>query len=796
MFAVLYVFATANNLNPASVSLKGNIKNTKNEPIIGASVYVTELKTGAVTDVNGNYEIDNLPDKNLLVQVSSVGYKTIAEVVPLASVRHKNFTLEETIIEINEVAVTGQANAIKQSKTPSPISVVSHKTLIQGSSTNLIDAIANQPGISQITTGAGISKPVIRGLGYNRLIVMNDGVRQEGQQWGDEHGIEIDENDVDKVEILKGPASLMYGSDAMAGVINFISAPILPEGTMQLNLLGNYQTNNGLYAFSGNFAGHKKSFVWDFRYSNKAAHDYKNRDDGYVFNSGFSENATSALLGINKVWGYSHLTLSAYNLTPGMVEGERDETTGKFIKEVASGNNVEEAIADNSDFLSYTKQTPYQKINHYKAALNSNILIGNGFLKSTFGFQQNRRREFEEVLTPDEASLYFKENTFSYDVHYEFPEINLWKMTTGVNGMYQHSMNLGEEFLIPEFHLFDAGGFFMFSRQFSNINLSGGIRFDNRHLETNSLYLNDAEEVVPAGTAGAIEKFAPINENFNGLSGSIGTAWEIDKRWNMKLNVSRGYRAPNISELSSNGVHEGTLRYETGNKNLKSENSLQFDYELGFTNKHVSAHLNLFSNIIDNYIYSRKLTNAAGTDSIADGVPVFQFNQDKVMLTGGEFVLDIHPHPLDWLHFENSFSYVNGQFTNATDSTKYLPFSPAPKWNSTLKAEINLHKKYLANTYCSVGIDHNFAQNHIFSAYNTETATPTYTLLNASIGTDLLISKQKVSLYITGQNLTDVAYQSHLSRLKYAPENYATGRSGVYNMGRNISIKMIIPVNL
>jgi len=138
--------------------------------------------------------------------------------------------LEETIIEINEIAVTGQASATQAVKTPTPISVITRNELQQQGATNIIDAISSQPGISQITTGSGISKPVIRGLGYNRIVVMNDGIRQEGQQWGDEHGIEIDESEVDRVEILKGPASLMYGSDAMAGVINFLSAPILPEG--------------------------------------------------------------------------------------------------------------------------------------------------------------------------------------------------------------------------------------------------------------------------------------------------------------------------------------------------------------------------------------------------------------------------------------------------------------------------------------------------------------------------------------------------------------------------------------
>jgi iron complex outermembrane recepter protein len=795
LFVVVCLFTTANNISAAN-SLKGSIKNTKNEPVTGASVYFPELKTGAVTDVNGYYEINNLPAKTLLVQIISLGYKSITEPLALNHLSQKDFTLEETVVEINEIAVTGQANAIKQSKTPSPVSVVSHDEIMQKSSTNIIDALAQQPGVSQITTGSGISKPVIRGLGYNRVIVLNDGVRQEGQQWGDEHGIEIDGNDVGKVEILKGPASLMYGSDAMAGVINFLPSPILPQGVKKLELMANYQTNNGLSALSADYAGHINSFVWSARYSIKAAHDYKNSYDGYVFNSGFKENAASALLGINKSWGYSHLTLSTYNLTPGMVEGERDSLTGKFLKQVVDNGEVSDAIADKTDFLSYNKQVPYQKVNHLKAVWSNNIIVGDGFLKSVFGFQQNNRKEFEDALAPDVEALFFKQNTYNYDVHYQFPEKNKLNVTVGVNGMYQHSMNLGEEFLIPEFQLFDAGGFFVFNKDFGKLDLTGGLRFDNRSLTTKALYLNADEEVTNAGAVDAVQKFAALDKNFNGVSGSLGLAWELNDKWNMKFNLSRGYRAPNVSELSSNGVHEGTLRYETGNSQLKSENSLQVDYEVAFVNEHISARLNLFSNTIDNFIFSRKLTGAGGTDSIADDVPVFQFYQDKAVLTGGEFTLDIHPHPLDWLHFENSISYVNAQFVNQPDSMKYLPFTPAPKWNSDLRAEINMHSKLLNNSYCSLGFEYNFAQNHVFSAYNTETATPGYFLLNASLGTDVIVGKQKFSVYLNGDNLTDVAYQNHLSRLKYAPENYATGRTGVYNMGRNVSVKVVVPVML
>jgi iron complex outermembrane receptor protein len=788
----------ADNVGNLHTNLIGKITDTHGEPMIGVTVYFPELKTGTITDDLGNYKIDNLPKRTMLVQIAALGYKLIAESIDLKTSKTKDFVLTESVVEINEVVVTGQSGATQMIKMPTSVSILTQKELQQHSSTNLIDAISSQPGISQITTGSGISKPVIRGLGYNRVVVLNDGVRQEGQQWGDEHGIEMDENEVSRVEILKGPASLMYGSDAMAGVINFFSAPILSQGKMKFNALANYQTNSGLMAYSLNFAGHKKALVWDVRYSNKQAHAYQNKQDGYVYNSGFSENALSGLLGISSWWGYSHLNISTYHLTPGIVEGDRDSATGQFIKPVELENGTAgETIAGNSDFMLYKNLMPYQQVKHYKAVWNNNILIGEGSLKATVGYQQNRRQEFAEVLTPNDYGLYFLLHTVSYDVHYLLPEKNGFEISFGTNGMYQNSLNKGIEFLVPEYRLFDAGLFVIGKKSWGKLNVSGGLRYDNRFETGEALYLNAKGEKTTSTDAASTLRFAGFSSNFGGISGSLGATYQLSENWNTKLNLSRGFRAPNISELGSNGVHEGTLRYEIGDPKLKSESSLQLDYELGYNTEHVSAKINFFANNISNYIFSRKLSSNLGGDSITDGVPAYKFNSGNAQLVGGEATIDIHPHPLDWLHFENSFSMVNAQLQHQSDSTKYLPFTPASKWKSDIRADFDELSKYMKNCFLSLGLEYYFKQEKIYSAFNTETITPAYTLLNASVGGDIVIKNKTVcSLYFSGSNLADIVYQSHLSRLKYSALNNVTGRMGVYNMGRNISFKLVIPVDL
>ena len=683
------------------------------------------------------------------------------------TIKHNPIT--ESDVKLSEVVITGLTGSQKLKQSPSPISVISPRQLEAQPSTNIIDALAHQPGISQVTTGSSISKPVIRGLGYNRVVVVNDGIRQEGQQWGDEHGIEIDSYSVHSAEIQKGPASLMYGSDAMAGVIIFHSSPTLPIGEMSANVSTGYQTNNGLFDYSLNFAGNKGGFVWNSRYSGKMAHAYQNKYDGYVFGSSFREQAFSQLLDYNYRLGHTHLTLDYYHITPGLVEGERDETTGELV------------VPDGYNLKGYGKPMPYQQIHHYKAVLDNSWFLGDGNLKLLLGYQQNRRQEFEEEENPNECGLDFMLHTVNYDLHYLSPEMNKWKFAVGINGMWQQSINKGTEYLVPAYRLFDYGIFATMSKEIGRLNISGGLRFDQRHLNSEALEEDDTL------------RFQAFKRNFSALTGSIGMTYELSNNWNVKLNLSRGFRAPNISELGSNGVHEGTMRYELGNKDLKAEHSWQVDLGLDYNSTFVSAQLALFANRIDNYIFIHKLADADGHEIITDNTPTYQFAASDARILGGEVRVDVHPLP--HLHIGNSFSYVNSVQLHQSSTSKYLPQTPAPRWNGDVKYEFICGGRTFDNTFLKFVVDCNLRQNHFYAANNTETATPSYTLLNLYAGTDIKSrGKRLLSLYLSGENLTNRAYQSHLSRLKYLDKNVVTGRTGVYNMGRNFSVKVVVPI--
>lgn len=783
----LSLFYTADSQVKIRPTVSGKITDTKTgEPLAGASVTIEDAKLGTVTDSTGRYFLRNVPVGHHLIEVSFTGYSSVLEHLDIIADKELNISLTSSIIEYQAVTVTGVSTSTSIRKTPVPITIVRQDELLQTPSTNIIDALSKQAGISQVGTGPAISKPVIRGLGFNRVVVINDGIRQEGQQWGEEHGIEIDESSVNRVEILKGPASLMYGSDALAGVINIISNVPVAEGTVKGNVLGNYQNNNHLYTTHAGIGGKQNGFGWNAYGSLRSAGDYKNEYDGKVLNSPFNEKNYGAFVGLNKSWGYSRLLWNSFNQDLGVIEGERDELTGKFL--VFAGT-PEERIATENDLQSRKPLPPFQKVNHNKFILDNNFNIDNSRLKIILGYQDNKRKEFAEVEEQQQNNpeLFFDLKTTIYNVHWVLPEKNKWRTTIGFNGLSQHNENRGKEEIIPDYRFSDAGLFIYSQGFFNNYTLSGGFRFDNRSI--------DSKEEIDNGTT----KFEAFKKSFSNFSGGIGISYEPSQTVTLKANIGRGFRAPNLAELASNGAHEGTNRWEYGSKNLKSEQSLQLDGEVDLNNEHLTLGMNVFYNRINNYIFYRRLNSVFGGDSIVvddngEELQSFQFDQSNARLYGFEISLDLHPHPLDWLHFENKLSFVRGKFNNNIFESDNLPQIPAPRWLSELRADFKKAGKNFRNFYIMMEADNNLKQENAFYAYNTETATPGYTLLNVGVGTDLANKNKTVfSIHLSVNNITDKAYQNHLSRLKYTAMNAMTGRRGVFNMGRNFSIKLNVP---
>ena len=779
------------------------------EAIPGVIIYIPDLKVSAVTDTGGHYKITNLPKRTFLVQVTILGYTTITEDVDFSSVTQKDFAMKQSATLGNEVVITGVSQATETKMSPVPITSIDHMYIQQNLYSNAIDAIVKVPGVNAVTTGPNVSKPFIRGLGYNRILTLFDGQRQEGQQWGDEHGIEVDQYNIDRMEVIKSPASLMYGSDALAGVVSIFPTPVAPEGKITGNILNEYQTNNGLIGNSLLFTGNSNGISWLVRGSHKMAEDYQNHIDGRNYNTAFQETDAFASIGINKSWGYSHLNFSLFDDLQEIPDGSRDSATGKFTKQISEADTVREIVPAN-ELSTYQIGTLHQHVQLYRVYDNSEFLLDNGSrLDISLGFEESIRREYSHPTAPDVAGLYLVLNSYTYDTRYFFTEKNGWKPVIGINGMYQtNNSSNGTEAIVPSYSLLDAGGFGVITKSFHNLEISGGLRYDVRSFNNDAMYIktnpSDGFGMFVTGndTVGAGKPFYSYKTTFSGFTGSLGLSYTISDKMIVKANVAKGFRAPNIAEISSNGVHPGTNFYQIGNLNFKPEFSLQEDIGLEYTSKILEASIDFFNNNISNYIFDEQLLNSKGHDSVVvPGTTTFKFVASQAQLYGGEISLDIHL--TKWLHFENAAAIVNsinlGDGIRAvTDSTKYLPFTPPFHFVSDLRATFNKKYTHIAHIFAKVEVVYYAAQNHAFLAYGTETPTPPYSLLNCGLGTDITNKTGKAicTLSIMGNNLLDGSYQDHLSRLKYFGYNYVTQHAGMYNMGRNIGFKLLIPLDL
>jgi iron complex outermembrane receptor protein len=726
------------------------------EPLPGAAVTIPDLRLSEITNQNGEFSFKNIPGRGrFLIEIKYIGYKTISQALDLGSSTSIVFALQPSVIEAHEVVVTGTALTSDNRKNSTNVTSISKNELINRPSSNLIDALARTTGISQVTTGAGVSKPVIRGLSYNRVVTLVDGAKQEGQQWGDEHGIEVDQYNTGKVEVLRGAASLLYGSDALGGVINILDP--LPPGVGQVKgeLLTSYSTNNGQTGSSLMLEGNQNGFYWRTRGSYKNAFSY-DTPDGRIPNTGLNENDLSGQVGFNKSWGFANLTLSSFRTKLGLPDFPKNEA-GQF--EDANGNIFTPTQLKDRDLL-----LPYQDVRHYKAALNSNILLGQGHLRATLAYQDNQRREFEETKT--DPSLYFNLKTYSYDLKYYLGSRNGWEPVLGVSGSFQDNANKAEEKLIPNYTSADFGAFAYFKKNWAKNTLNFGARLDFRKI--NGVQMEE----------GGVLKFSDFSNNFSNLSGALGFTHEFTDHLSLKANLGSAFRAPNIAELSAEGVHEGTFRYEVGNTDLKPEKSYYGDVSLEFDTDKLHAAVSAYNNYIDNYIYYRQI-NGEILDVDGTNYPVFRYVQDNANLYGAEASLTLHP--VELIHFDNSFSYTIGR-NRATHTD--LPFIPAARLRNELRFEPAFSFKSLKNSYLSLELVNVFKQS-LIDVF--ETPTDAYSLVNIGIGTSFMLNMQQVRVNVSANNIFDKAYTDHLSRLKY---------EGILNQGRNISFGLYVPFSI
>ncbi|MGB5662250.1 TonB-dependent receptor [Eudoraea sp.] len=745
LLSILFVLFYFNS--KAQCTLMGNISaEDSNTPLEQVSVYMPQLEKGTVTGSNGEFVMNNLPVGTYKIVASYMGYQTYSSTITLTQgTITLDIVLSPSAIEMEEVIVSTPFHKL-QRENVMKVEQAAVESLRKMGAITLSDGITNIPGVESVSTGVGIGKPVIRGLSSNRVLVYSQGIRLENQQFGDEHGLGISAAGVESVEVIKGPASLLYGSDALGGVLYLNPEQFANINSTKGDINLNYFTNTqGVNANAGfKTSGEKFKFLVRGAYTSHA--DYKGGNSLRVTNSRFNEFDLKTALG--------------YQL-------------GKFKTELRYNlNSSDLGIPEDIGIqdLGRTPMSPYQEINSHILSSKSDLFFNNSSLRITLGYILNNRKEFEEEedveippTSPDDLkpALDMKLSTFSYNVQYNLPTLGRLQTIAGLQGMSQDNKNFGEEVLIPNAITNDIGLLATSHIHFEKSDVQLGIRFDNRTIK--------GEETGIVGEEGYI---AQLDRNFNSFNAALGYRIDFLKNFIGRINLASGFRAPNLAELTSNGVHEGTNRFEIGNPNLKNEKNLQIDIALEYGSQHFEFFANGFYNIISDYIFIEP------NGEFVDNNPVYNYIQQDANLYGGEIGFHFHPHPLDWLHVQSSFESVIGQL----DNDDYLPLIPANKLSNTLRLEFNNSQKWITDGYTFITLNTIFDQNRVATF---ETSTMGYNLLNAGFGASLKLFKQDVELMVTALNILNKDYISHLSRLKV---------DDISNIGRNINIGLSIPL--
>lgn len=801
-------------LKPQAQTVGGTVKDAVTlQPIPGCSISLINTTIGTTCTSEGKFTL-TLPKNatSARIAVSSLGYAS--DTIHITSAKSTYLiTLKPTAGALGEVVVTGVSKATLARESPVPVSVVSTKKIEQSAESNIIDVFAkNVPGLNAVKTGPNISKPFIRGLGYNRVLTLYDGIRQEGQQWGDEHGLEVDAFNIEKGEVIKGPSSLIYGSDAMAGVVSLLPAmAVHTDRTIRGKFFSEYQSNNGLAGNGLRLTYGNEHWSIALRGSYRIAKNYTNNIDGRVYNTGFREANASASLKHISDNGFSVLNFTLYNNVQGVPDGSRDSLTRKFTKQIFEGN-VDDVtmrpIVSDEELNAYRLSPLHQHIQHYRIYANNHYQLGNGEVDFLLGVQQNVRREFNHPAAPRQAGMFVRLNTINYAFSYNAPAVSNIDITTGFNGMYQSNKNkTATDFPIPDYNLFDAGGYVHAKWKLNNWTVSGGARYDTRILRGNDFYTyinaatGFAHQVFPPDTAGVYLQFSNFKRTFTGISMSLGTTYQFNNEVSLKANIARGYRAPNITEFASNGLDPGAHIIYLGNRNFIPEFSLQQDIGTDIIYKTFSLSASVFHNYIQNYIYLAQVTDANG-DPLTDaqGNKTYQYEQAAAQLYGVEAAFSLHPVFLKGFSFDNSFSVIYGYNKKEVYKSKgvngeFLPLIPPMKVLSSVNQTIKTKSKIIEAINLKAEAEMNAAQNRYLALNETEKATPGFSLFSFSINTQINYPKNNpLQFQVQVNNIFDKSYQSNLSRLRYF-EYYTKspgGHLGIYNMGRNICLKLIM----
>ena len=722
-----------------TVSAQGRISGkvfdaVSHEPMPFVNVYLPEYQKGIQTNGEGDFELSNLPSGKVLIQFSHIGYQTVSKTLLTEDEKiGLQIGMTPAFITTEEVVVSGgtystqHENAIK-------IDLLKSRDIEQAGTPSFIDALAQMPGVDLISKGPGVAKPVIRGLSMTNVLMLNNGVKMENFQFSENHPFLVDEFGTDRIEIIKGPASLLYGSDAIGGVINVVKEKPAPVG----KIIGGYHTQyhsntRGIVSNLG-LKGSTEQFYWGLRGGLKSHADYRDGNNQHVPNSRFNEYSLKANAGWNNSLGLFRLYYDLNRPKIGM-------TVGDVIPLIHENGRENKCW--------------YQDLTNHLISSRNTLVIHNYKVDVNAAYQMNNRKLQTDDSKPVFEMVDMDLNTLSYEVKTYFPTKSTSEYILGIQGANKTNRNHeAPNHVLPNADVNDFSFFGLAqSAFFDKLKMQTGLRYDYRHIST------EAEQNKEA-----------VHNSYGNASASLGATYDFSENVLLRANLASAYRTPNIAELTENGLHG--VRYEQGNAGLKSQRSYEADISFHQHTSGFMLDVSGFSNHINQYIF---LTPTSETTT--DGFKIYRYTQSNAHLYGGEMTVDVLP--VHWLAINANYSMVIGK----QSSGGYLPFIPQNK----LRTEVRFQKQQLAflhQAFFCVGSLLATEQNHLALF---ETLTGGYFLLHAEMGAEIKWGNQMIGLSVRSNNMLNRAYVDHLSTLIDL---------GYDNMGRNISFNMRIPFGI
>ena len=759
------VFATSvtSKLYKLSVTIVDSV--TK-QPLEAASISIAELHKNTIANASGIGVFDSLPKGYYTVQCAFLGYHPQQQKVWVDADIRIVIELCPESTHLHEVEIKSHTDDLTRLNIQTR-ATIDAQWIERNRGNNIADMLKQIPGVTSMSSGVAIAKPVIRGLHSNRLVTVNDGVRQEGQQWGADHGTEIDPFSSNKIEVIKGASSVEYGAEAIGGVVRMSPREFKDTKGINGELILNAATNNKMGASSlllEGAQGNKHKLSWRTQFTMRKAGD--SRTPSYVLsNTGFNELNGNYAMHYQLKNFHAEFTQSYFSTTIGILRASHVGNSTDLLQIIQTGNPTYVVP------FTYDIQNPRQEVSHTLSAFKTYYIFKSGAkIQTQWSLQYNNRKEYDRPArwaTSQQANprpqYYLQLKTQIGELKFEHPKWKNFKGAWGASWMKQDNVSEGIQPIIPNFIANTSGIYAIEKWQKNRWTIEMGLRYDWRS-QSRYVLLN--------------KQVNQENKLYGNTTFSLASSYWLTEQLKLQGGIASAWRPPSINELYSYGLHGGTATFEVGNSNLIPERNFNSEISAIFTNSKFNVELNVYRNYIQNFIY--KLPVKPPIVSIRGAFPQFIFTQNNALLQGADFVSDYFIN-------KNFTASINASYLHAqqTDNNTPLIFMPANRLGLTINYQKTKIWK-LNNVFIQPRLMHVGKQFRYPIGIDFISTPEAYTLLDINFGFEQHIGKQTLRWSFSVNNTLNSNYRDYLSRYRYfAPEP-----------GRNLLIRLTLPFNI